>query len=153
MHAVQQIAIRVAAVDDLDNVREAYRAWGYRGSIGPNDKVFVAEGDGELLGIVRLAQEDEIYVLRGMQVSPSSQRQGIGTALLLELMKHLGGAECYCVPYTHLDEFYAQVGFRECSSKSAPRFLVDRLSQYLKNGREVILMRRPEPVGKRGNAG
>lgn len=153
MHAVRQIGVRVATVDDLDNVRAAYRAWDYRGSIGPNDKVFVAEGDGELLGIVRLAQEGETYVLRGMQVSPSSQRQGIGTALLHELMKRLGGAECYCVPYAHLDGFYARVGFCECLSESAPRFLANRLSQYREGGLKVILMRRPEVAEGRGNAG
>ena len=153
MHAVRQMGIRVAAIDDLDNAREAYRAWGYRGSIGPNDEVLMAEGDGELLGIVRLAEEGGVYVLRGMQVSPSSQRQGIGTTLLHEFMKRLGGAKCYCVPYTHLDGFYAQAEFRECSSESAPRFLADRLSQYLEGGRKVILMRRPEVAEGRDNAG
>ena len=145
MHAVRQIGVRVATVDDLDNVRAAYRAWDYRGSIGPNDKVFVAEGDGELLGIVRLAQEGETYVLRGMQVHAAFRRQGVGSRLLSACIPFLNAGRTFCLPYMHLVSFYGGAGFSIVEPSELPAFLAARLSSYLARGEQVLAMCRVTP--------
>ena len=90
----------------------------------------MAEGDGELLGLSASPRRVGFTFCAACKFHlRRSDRES--ERLLHEFMKRLGGAKCYCVPYTHLDGFYAQAGFRECSSESAPRFLADRLSQYL----------------------
>jgi hypothetical protein len=54
----------------------------------------------------------------------------------------LGDRECYCVPYPHLVEFYAQIGFAVFEPAAAPAFLAERVAEYRRRGQDVILMRR-----------
>ena len=112
------------------------------GELERNDIVLAATLDGSLVGVVRLSSEHEEVVLRGMQVVPELQRQGIGSALLEACLSRVVGVVCYCIPWAYLEEFYTSRGFERCKSTDAPGFLLKRLSTYLQSGRNVILMRR-----------
>ena len=68
--------------EDISRVLNFYAERCYGGGIRPEDAVLLAEHDGELIGIVRLTTEEGVVVLRGMQVHPRFQRQGIGKRLL-----------------------------------------------------------------------
>jgi GNAT superfamily N-acetyltransferase len=139
------VEIRRAAADDLDRARRFYLGRGYGGGIRPEDTVLLAEQDGQLAGIVRLAREHGAVVLRGMQVDPAFQRRRIGTRLLAVIADELGERDCYCIPYAHLVEFYGQIGFRPIEPDDAPAFLAERIEEYRgrANGKEYLLMHRP----------
>src|SRR5205085_9457187 len=100
------IEVRPATAEDISRVVNFYAERRYSGGIRPEDAVLLAERDGELVGIVRLAGEEGVIVLRGMQVHPRFQRQGIGKTLLATVAQELDGRGCFCIPYAHLVGFY-----------------------------------------------
>ncbi len=138
------IVVSVCLVDQKqhDEVISFYRRVHYRGGLARGDLVVGARVSGRLVGAVRLATENDLLVLRGMYVQNEFQRQGIGFGMLVELLRHLGERECWCIPYAHLHGFYSRAGFVESTLGGAPGFLVERLNTYVKSGRQVILMRR-----------
>ena len=140
---MNDVVVRIAGPEELERVREAYREWGYGGGAGPADVILVAERDGLLIGVVRRTTEFGVVMLRGMQVAPDVQRQGIGRKLLQAFLQQLGGQECYCVPYAHLVGFYGRIGFEVWPLEQGPAFLRDRIAGYRARGLNVTLMRRP----------
>ncbi len=81
-------------------------------------------------------------VLRGMQVLPKYQRQGVGKRLLTDSASRVDHVVCYCIPWNYLEPFYASGGFERCEPEDAPRFLEERYFGYLQDGLDVIVMRR-----------
>jgi GNAT superfamily N-acetyltransferase len=130
--------------EDIARVRDFYAERRYGGGIRPDDAVFLAERDGELVGIVRLAAEEGVIVLRGMQVHPTFQRQGIGRKILATVAQELDGRDCFCIPYAHLVSFYRGIGFDVIEPAKAPTFLRLRLESYLNrsDGKEYLIMHR-----------
>ena len=137
------ISIHEASAAENPDIAAFYERCGYSGGISSNDTVLAAIRDDSLVGVVRLCSEHQATVLRGMQVSPDVQRQGIGRALLEECLSRVSDAACYCIPWSYLEQFYSSGGFRRCESTDVPRFLLERYSGYIQQGRDVILMRRP----------
>lgn len=137
------VTIRIAGAEDHPRARAAYEAWDYHGGILPDDTVFLAERDGELIGIVRLTVEHGVRMLRGMWIKPEVRREGVGSQLLDALVAELRGKECACVPFSHLVGFYGQGGFVEQGEESAPAFLRERIARYRGKGLSVTFMRRP----------
>ena len=141
------VTTRVVMPPEIDRALKYYAAWGYAGGVNPADVVLLAERDAEWLGLVRVASENGVLVLRGMQVRPDVRRQGIGTRLLdavtawLDLSTNAQAA-CYGVPYVYLLEFYGRGGFAECVSAEEPAFLTARVAEYRARGLDVTLMRR-----------
>jgi GNAT superfamily N-acetyltransferase len=135
--------IRIARPEEHAHALATYEAWGYGGGVQPDDVVYLAEIDGELVGIVRRTREHEVTMLRGMQVAPEWRRRGIGRQLLRTLVADLGTDECLCVPYAHLTGFYGAAGFVEIPEENAPPFLRYRIAGYRTRGLSVLVMRRP----------
>ena len=136
--------IRTATAADAPQVQALYAAWNYRGRVEPDDAVVVAEHEGRIIGVVRLAPEHGTTVLRGMRVEPAYQHQGLGSRMLAELDARLGAGECYCIAYAHLVGFYGQIGFAERAPEAGPRFLAERLASYrtrLSDGAYTLLHR------------
>ncbi|AJC46782.1 hypothetical protein SB85_14590 [Xanthomonas sacchari] len=94
-----------------------------------------------IVGVGRLCQEGDLLWLRGMQVEPELQRQGVGTRILHMLGQEIGTRACYCLPYGHLVSFYQKAGFRPASGPLAPA-MEDRLASYLHRGLNVVAMLR-----------
>jgi N-acetylglutamate synthase-like GNAT family acetyltransferase len=138
------IEVRRAMAQDISRVVNFYAERRYGGGIRPEDAVLLAERDGELVGIVRLAAEEGVVVLRGMHVHPRFQRQGIGERLLATVAQELDGKGCFCIPYAHLVGFYGGIGFHVIEAAKAPTFLRLRLERYQNrgNGKEYLIMRR-----------
>jgi GNAT superfamily N-acetyltransferase len=138
------IEIRHATAEDISRAVNFYAERRYGGGIRPEDSVLLAEHDGELVGIVRLTAEEDVVVLRGMQVHPRFQRQGIGKRLLATVAQELDGRGCFCIPYAHLVGFYGGIGFRAIEPAKAPTFLRLRLERYQDrgDGNEYLIMRR-----------
>lgn len=134
-----------ASLEDMPTVHELYKAANYGGTFSSTDETFIAKKEQQIIGVVRLANENNIFVLRGMQIKSDSRGQGIGKQLLEYFMSCLGDKPCYCIPYRHLINFYSSVGFTVINNEAAPAFLVDRFNDYVsrKNGKEYALMFKP----------
>jgi GNAT superfamily N-acetyltransferase len=139
----RDVMFRVATPSEYARVAAAYDMWGYRGGISPEDTLFVAERGSHVVAAVRRTWEHRCVLLRGMYVAPEHQRRGIGGELLEFFVSHLDCVPCYCVPYTHLREFYGRAGFVPLAPQSAPAFLRERVASYRARGLDVLIMRRP----------
>lgn len=79
---MREISIYEASHAEHPDITAFYVRCGYSGGLKFDDTVLVAVRDGSRVGVVRLCSEHQELVLRGMQVTPEVQRQGIGLALL-----------------------------------------------------------------------
>ena len=139
---MSNITFRTAAAKEYSLIEDTYTAWGYRGGVLPNDIVYLAEADHELLAIVRRTREHGFVMLRGMYVAPQHRRRRVGSQLLARFVSDLHDMTCYCVPLAHLQGFYGQGGFESVADEAAPEFLRDRLTKYRADGLDVLVMRR-----------
>jgi N-acetylglutamate synthase-like GNAT family acetyltransferase len=143
------VIIRRAHQSDAKAIGELYA------SLAPNIRVdeeiqVIAENGGLAVGIVRLVDEEGHLVLRGMNVRPECQRQGIGKRMLVELQGHIDERDCYCLPFSHLEDFYGTIGFERIGKDQAPDHLAKRLERYTAMGLDVIIMKRPGGSDLRG---
>jgi GNAT superfamily N-acetyltransferase len=134
--------IAQAGPADLADIAALYADAGYGAAIDPADSILVARSAGQLAGVVRLCVEEGVTVLRGMQVRPAFQRQGVGSRLLAACGPWLERGPAFCLPYTHLVDFYAAAGFAPVAADALPGFLARRLESYLAKGQQVLAMRR-----------
>lgn len=134
----------VFVASQLQRVRDFYRLTGYNGGLGPSDVVVGAARGDELIGAVRLANEQGTQVLRGMRIKPQLQRQGIGKQILEEVRLLLQGKECFAIAFAHLEDFYGRIGFRKIDEQQAPAFLRERIATYRQRNpqRDFILIRK-----------
>jgi len=116
-------------VREIKRIREFYRLTGYKGGVEPGDIFIGASVGGDLVGVVRIANEHGIQVLRGMRVKPEFQRQRIGARILGEVRLLLAGQECFAIAYAHLENFCGQIGFCKIDERGAPAFLQERIGR------------------------
>ena len=145
------VSVRLGTADDLPQVAELYREWGYRSAASGTDTLIVAEHDRRIIGVVRLTTEYGHRMLRGMRVQPAYQRTGVGTRMLELASRHIGPRECFGIPYAHLLPFYARIGFEAITPEQAPPFLVERSESYRAEGLTVAIIRRPPPPRATGD--
>ncbi len=141
--ASDNIQVRIAEPTEAHRIRPAYTSLGYHREVNLLDTVWLAENAGEVAGIVRVAAERGVLVLRGMRIAEPFRRQRIGTRLVKAILEWLGDRSCYCIPYSHLTGFYGRAGFIEIEPDAAALFLAERLAEYRRSGLEVSLMQRP----------
>ncbi|MBK9324406.1 MAG: GNAT family N-acetyltransferase [Bdellovibrionaceae bacterium] len=140
---VPDVEVKKLSEDQFEIARSFYKSVGYVQPIQNHDKFFGAFHAGEMIGLVRLAFENEVWVLRGMQVRPSYQFFGIGTKLIQLLDSDLGNETCFCLPHGWLDNFYGQIGFKTAESlENCPVFLAQRLAENKRKYPQLILMKR-----------
>lgn len=77
--------------------------------------------------------------MRGMQVAPQFQRQGIGARVLRRLDQEIGSRWCCCLPYEHLVSFYRGAGFVP-AVENLPLAVCARLASYRFRGLKVVAM-------------
>ena len=139
------VRIELATRELLSQIGSFYLICGYDGGVSEADTVLVAYDGTELAGAVRLCPGSGVIVLRGMQVLLRFQRQGIGSRLLAACVPHFGPHPAFCLPWAHLEAFYATVGFARITPAAAPGFLSQRYSSYVARGLNVIVMKRSLP--------
>ena len=135
--------ISTGKVEDIEEIKILYQKCGYGGGVKSEDCVFIARINNQLAGAVRLCSEMNVLVLRGMQILPKFQNQGIGTELLKSCDRYLARKSCYCLPWQHLHSFYERVGFKAISPEQLPAFLNQRFQHYIASKMNVISMYRP----------
>ncbi len=110
--------------------------------------VGMRDGSG-IAALVRLCPEFGGQSLRSMQVRGGLQRRGLGSLLLREFIvevKRREIGEVLCMPYEHLEEFYARVGFVALSPFEVGALPVGWWKRFDKHrnripSRPVIMMR------------
>ncbi|WP_222564189.1 GNAT family N-acetyltransferase [Novilysobacter antarcticus] len=137
---MKNVSVNTAKENELVEAQRFYDSRGYGGAaIETTDIVVLAKHETEIVGIGRLCQEGSFLCLRGMQVRPEFQRQGLGSRILQQLTNAIGLNPCYCLPYQHLVTFYGQAGFKHVST-GLPTILGHRLSEYSARGLDVVAM-------------
>ena len=119
---------------------------GSRARAREDDLFFLAMIENSLAGCVRYCVESGTPMLRSMMVDEQQRRMGIGLKLLQEFAAYLDRNQIqnvYCLPYAHLETFYARAGFLRVHPGEAPAFLQERLQDYTWTGTRCICMRRP----------
>lgn len=111
----------------------------------PGDLFFLAYSDQEILGSVRYCVEEGTPMLRSMMVHRDWRGQGLGQQLLEEFAAYLdieSIRKVYCLPFAHLEAFYAKAGFVRAHHDEVPKFLQTRMIEYNTKPKKVICMRR-----------
>ena len=129
---------------EKERVNSFYELTSYKQPVSPIDRVFVAESGSEIVGAVRIESLNGVQTLRGMYMHPEYIGKGIGSKLLKFIEPVLNGTKSYCIPFSHLRDFYSQVGFSEIPSQKAPAFLNERYEKYKQAGHKVLILHRPE---------
>jgi N-acetylglutamate synthase-like GNAT family acetyltransferase len=136
------VIIRKATQADAKAIGDLYASLSPKTRIDQEIQV-LAEENGVAVGIVRIVDEEGHFVLRGMNVRRNRQRQGIGKQMLVELQEHIDGRDCYCLAFSHLEDFYGTIGFEMIRIDQAPDHLTERLERYISMGLDTIIMKRP----------
>ena len=121
--------IRDFRVDDVDQIVEIFKLnnqYGYPEVDGPEAMkrvrackvaVFlVSEMDGKVVGVVRGNYDGSRAIIHQLSVHPQYQRQGIGTALVIEIVKRFEERGAPTVSATVIEEslpFWQKNGFRK----------------------------------------
>jgi N-acetylglutamate synthase-like GNAT family acetyltransferase len=129
-----------------DLVDPLYEKNGKRPCARDEDVFFLAMDGGALLGCVRYCVESGTPMLRTMMIDVAHRRRGIGSQLLREFERYIeshGIHDVYCLPYSHLDGFYATAGFERVQAEHAPDFLQARMRSYDPSGTLYLFMRHP----------
>lgn len=120
-----------------------YKTEGNGITIRDDDLFFVGFLDEGLIGSVRFCTEDGTAMLRTMRIAEKFQGKGYGRQLLKyfeSYLKQMRVQTAYCLPYAHLEAFYATIGFRRINGSQAPAFLQERLKLYRQSTKEYICM-------------
>ena len=136
--------IHVKEIEDsaFSHAQKFYSKCEYTKKIENSDRVVAAYLEKDIIGVSRIAFENEVTVLRGMQVDRNLLRRGIGILMLKELDKIIGDDICYCIPHDWLETFYQKICFKKIDIGDAPTHLQNRLRDYLDKYPQLIMMRK-----------
>ena len=142
---LRTLRVEASRTAELEAIERFYREGSYAAGVQAGDRVVLAESEREVIALVRLVHEQGVLVLRGMRTRTALQRTGVGTQLLQAAAAAIGAEPCYCIPWRHLRDFYARIGFRELEPARAPAFLRERLKEYdAENPGQFCIMLRSE---------
>ena len=136
------VVLEGLTVSQFPDAQAFYATVGYDGAIANDCTVFAARLDDRIIGVVRLAPESGVTVLRGMMIASEHQRKGIGTQMLRFMEPHLGDSDVYCLPHGWLEAFYGQIGFVKIDPLTAPNHLQERLAKQKPKHPQMIVMSR-----------
>lgn len=86
--------------------------------------VVCAERDGEVVGFAAVCEEDGAFELEHLWVRPERMHQGVGRALLGEIVEHvrpLGATGIRIVSDPHAEGFYLKLGARRVGAKESTK--------------------------------
>jgi N-acetylglutamate synthase-like GNAT family acetyltransferase len=124
-----------------DEVDPFLRTHGSMGPLNPTDHVILARQGDDLVGCVRLAQEQGVAVFRSLVVHPDMRGLGLGKRLMREAQRHaqtLGMEEVYGIAFPNLEEFYGGLGLRVIPESALPPHLQRRARGLAAHGYETI---------------
>ncbi|WP_281558387.1 GNAT family N-acetyltransferase [Thalassomonas sp. RHCl1] len=130
----------------LTTLNEFYVAQGYHSDWGDRERAFIATFDNKIVGAVKVESNQGVSILRGMYLDKAFQGNGLGTAFIKHIEPILNETVSYCMPFSHLADFYGKIGFKIVSPESYPPFLADRYKGYENQGYQIIAMCRESAI-------
>lgn len=131
----------------LPELADFYKQCGYGGTFDGADDVYYAIENNIIIAVVRIAVENNVLVLRGMQVLPMLRGKQIGPKLLSYMFDNRPESDqpYFCLPHDHLVRFYGAAGFTLVgkttqSEITIPEFLIQRQLKYVAKGLSIELM-------------
>lgn len=105
------VTVRNIQTAELGWANERYAEAGFVSSTD-KDIVVVAELDGVRAGVGRLVPvEDGVGELGGIYVVPQFRGRSVARAIVAHLIEHSPYRRLFCIPFAHLERFYAGFGF------------------------------------------
>ena len=140
------LTLRDATAEDQPTIRQIVRA----ANINPTGldwpRFIVAEDGGAIVGVGQVKpHRDGTRELASIAVLPARQGQGIGTAIIQDLVRR-ENATLYLTCRSRLQGYYERFGFRRLESRDYPPYFARMLPILNTLGRffrvQVIVMRR-----------
>ncbi|WP_346839941.1 GNAT family N-acetyltransferase [Microbulbifer sp. SAOS-129_SWC] len=118
-----------------------YRTHKFRGKARRNEPCMVVrDGKGQIIACGCLRKLTDSQLLAGVAVAPDFRGRGVAR-LLLHRMAEAYDEATFTFPYRHLVPFYESLGFEVTDAAGQPSAIVDRFHTYLKQGRDILIMR------------
>lgn len=134
----------------LQLVNKFYKSCRYSAKAGRGDRVFCVKSKTTIVAALKLVPQEIQFAdttqhwlfLRSMCVDPSLRSCGIGSLLLKNIADEITATASYCFPFTHLEGFYASIGFvlRDPSDLTIPSQIRQSYARLVSQGRKVHLM-------------
>jgi len=105
------------------------------------ERIYIVTLDSRIIAALRLSPIGNSHLLRSMCVAADLRHQGIGSYLLQQIQPELANLNCYCFPFTHLQNFYGSADFIALKVESAPEAIQDKFLRYINNGKNICLMK------------
>ena len=112
-----------------------------RGQAPKGEDIYIASLSSGIVAALRLSPVGNNFLLRSMCVATDLRKLGIGSYLLDQIQSELADINCYCFPYSHLQNFYTSAGFALIETESAPEAIRDKFQRYINNGKDICLMK------------
>ncbi|KZN61302.1 GNAT family N-acetyltransferase [Pseudoalteromonas luteoviolacea] len=124
-----KVTIRIAKQEEIHWVNEQYQRIGFKLSNPEQDLIAIAVIDGQKVGVGRVQTiSDKDAELGGMYVNPDFRGAGIAAKLVSFLVESASHFQCvYCLPFSHLAEFYEKFGFAHVKDRNtAPDLILSK---------------------------
>lgn len=110
--------------EELDWINEQYKEIEFLPSLPRKDRVALASIGSKWAGMGRLVPlEKGAYELGGIYVLPSFRGEGVAR-MIVEFLVHQSNGDLYCLPFSHLAEFYCSFGFQRVDT--APTEVIEK---------------------------
>lgn len=122
------IAVRVAARNELTWINRRYDEVQFVHSDFDNEIIAIAEYEGQRVGLGRLVRiDDRNLELGGIYVFEQHRGKGIAKEIVEFLLRYVPKEQIvYCIPFEHLAPFYRQFGFLDSNGDGAPKKVVEK---------------------------
>lgn len=135
-----------ADTSHLADLNKFYIKQGYHSDWSDSERAFITIHDNQIVGAVKVESNNGVSILRGMYLGKEFQGGGLGTAFIKHIEPILDETVSYCMPFSHLADFYGKIGFKIVSPESYPAFLADRYNDYESKGYQIIAMCRENAI-------
>ncbi|MFD2230905.1 GNAT family N-acetyltransferase [Alkalimarinus sediminis] len=129
-----------------------YKQSGEKGKTQSSDEVYVARSGANIIAAVRLcplvqdpanrANPSDTLLLRSLAVAPAYRRTGVGSQFMRYVVEQIGSRACWCYPFSWLESFYGQTGFKVVAAEDSPDFIRSPFENYRRQGRDILIMGR-----------
>ncbi|OED40306.1 hypothetical protein ACH42_16820 [Endozoicomonas sp. (ex Bugula neritina AB1)] len=114
---------------------------GHKGKVRGNERAFILRNDqGKIVAALRACSKTEGYLLRSVQVDRTLYGKGYGSRLVKEAALMLMPAQCWCYPFRHLQHFYEECEFQQCSPQEVPEDIRGPYERYVQQDQGLLLM-------------
>ncbi len=116
-----------------------YKSSGYGGAPGRGEDCYVWMQESKIIAAVRIQPEDDCFFLRALVVLPNYRGEGVGRALMTEILNRRLYKDLWCFPLHHLEGFYQRLGFQLIDPKYSPYWYKQKFERLSKT-KKIICM-------------